>query len=317
MDLMSNMHVSVVICTRNRAEQLKEALKSWLSVQTRLPWELIVLDNASTDNTRAVIEGAEIPCRYLYGEQIGLGAGRDFAWRQARGKFVLFTDDDCYPAPDLIDAVSEAFEDFPDTGCVGGRIMLHNPDHARVTIKEATLPETLPPHSFIKAGVLHGANMSFPKAVLEDIGGIDSHLGAGTPFPCEDVDAIARVSWAGYDVRYDPRPCVSHDHGRVAADVPALRKSYDRGRGAYYAKFIAQDRTSNAYTKAWARQSSLTNFSTFVREVRSGLNYLLRHGSIVQLLRFSWVSAKIGLRHFVRRLFGKLRMLTKQVTGRV
>ena len=104
------IEVSVVICTRNRHDQLEETLDSLTKLQSSFPWEAIILDNASTDRTKEVIKAFEEICpnaHYAYEAQRGLGAARDTAWRSTRGKIVAFTDDDCILPADYIDRVVE------------------------------------------------------------------------------------------------------------------------------------------------------------------------------------------------------------------
>ena len=131
--------VSIIICTRNRAKSLGGTIKSLTQIKSGYEWEAILVDNASTDNTTQVFKenwdcGGRF--RYLRVDQVGLGAARDAAWRQARGRIISFTDDDCYLAPDYVDRVVEAFTAHPEVGCVGGRILLYDPQDARVTIDE-------------------------------------------------------------------------------------------------------------------------------------------------------------------------------------
>ena len=104
---------------------------------------------------------------------------------------IALTDDDCYVAEDYVDAVLAAFDGRPDVGVLGGRILLFDPDDARVTIDERDHPVEMAPHSFVVAGAIKGANLSFRREALQKIGGFDPGLGAGTPFPCEDIDAVA------------------------------------------------------------------------------------------------------------------------------
>src|SRR5207247_5578543 len=68
----STVNASVILCTHNRATLLRRALESLadLDVPSGLAWELLVVDNNSTDDTRAIVEQeraeARLPCRYLY-----------------------------------------------------------------------------------------------------------------------------------------------------------------------------------------------------------------------------------------------------------
>src|SRR5262245_764893 len=119
--------VSIVICTRNRAPQLRGMLDSLMAMRTERPWEAILVDNGSTDGTAEVIRHAaakEPRIRYVREQRIGLGAARDRGWREAQSDLLSFTDDDCYVAEDYVDAVVAAFHGRPDVGVVGGRILL-------------------------------------------------------------------------------------------------------------------------------------------------------------------------------------------------
>jgi GT2 family glycosyltransferase len=259
-DSTTEIEVSIVICTRNRASRLSGTLGSLRALRTRHAYEVIWVDNVSTDNTAAVLKSelADDPtARYVLGERIGLGAARNVGWKASRGNIVAFTDDDCYPSPDYVDAMVAAFSDYPDVGVIGGRILLYNPQHARITIEEGQSPHMFPRRSFLRAGLLQGANIAFRRAALEAIDGIDPELGAGTPFPCEDIDAVTAVLWAGFDARFDPRPVVQHDHGRIEADVPSLLRSYDRGRGSFFAKYILRSDTRAVYIVRWLRSAWL------------------------------------------------------------
>jgi glycosyltransferase involved in cell wall biosynthesis len=269
-----------VICTRNRARRLPQTLGALAQIRSELDWELLLVDNGSDDDTAEVILRAD-NCggrlRYLFAPIPGLGAARDVAWRNARGRIIAFSDDDCYPAPDFVDAVWDAFKRRPE-GCIGGRILLYDPMDYPVTIDERTQPTTLPPRSFVPAGELQGANLSLRREVLEAIGGVDPAFGAGTRFPCEDVDVVAAASWAGYSVGFDPGPVVHHHHGRRAADLQALRAAYDRGRGAYFAKYLLRTDSRPTYARAWLKQTigsrNPRDALRLIRECRAASAYL-------------------------------------------
>ena len=264
------------------------------AVRSERAWELLLIDNASTDETRQILNAAagDFPdARVETVTAIGLGAARDAAWRMAKGGIVLFTDDDCYVAPDIVDATLEAFAKHPKTGLIGGRILLHDPSDYPVTIDERTDAEMIAPYSFAPPGTLQGANFAFRRSALEAIGGIDTMLGAGTPFPCEDIDAVAACLWAGIPGRFDPTMVVRHHHGRKAADFPTLMGGYDRGRGAYFAKYMLRPDSRAAYLSGWMRER-------FSAPTRSDLAALLRElGSALRYLRArrAWAALLVGL----------------------
>lgn len=279
--VISLVQLSIVICSRNRAPLLTPMLDALREVRTERSWEVLLIDNASTDDTRAILDSfaAERPhARAETVAAIGLGAARDAAWRMAKGDIILFSDDDCYVAPDIVDATLAAFAAHPDVGLLGGRILLHDADDYPVTIDRRAEPEDILPFRFAPPGTLQGANLAFRRSTLEAIGGIDPTFGAGTPFPCEDIDAVAASLWAGIPGRFEPSVVVRHHHGRKAADYPALMRSYDKGRGAYYAKYLLRRDSRLAYLRGWLdgtfRNIHRGNLATLRRELVSAMRYL-------------------------------------------
>jgi len=277
--------VTIVVCTRNRGARLHLALDALAGINSRHEWDVLMVDNASTDQTADVIKsytGLGDRLSYAMAEEVGLGAARDFAWRLARGEILAFTDDDCYPAPDFVDAVVDVFSRRGDVGLVGGRILLFDPNDVPMAVDPRDVPQDHTPRAYLETASFHGANMAIRKAVLERVGGFDRRMGAGTPFPCEDIDVAAAVSWAGYTTRFDPRPVVYHHHGRREADLAALWKGYDKGRGAYYAKYIMRRDSRLTYLRGWGKRllqhSGFWDLVQFTRELKSGYAFCLRAG---------------------------------------
>jgi glycosyltransferase involved in cell wall biosynthesis len=302
----NSLDLSFIVCTRNRCAKLPGILKSFAALKTNHAWEVLFVDNASTDDTAGVINGADDlggRLKYLRVDRIGLGAARDASWRQAQGRIIAFTDDDCYLAEDYADALLAVYQTHPDVGCVSGRILLYDPTDARMTINEATIPVTTPPYRFVEAGTLQGANISFRRAVLETIGGFDPDFGAGTPFPCEDIDAAAATVWSGFAARFDPAPVVWHHHGRKDSDIKTVVQGYDRGRGAYYAKYVLRPDSRNAYLRGWwditMHRQGIYGIAILARELRSGYAYL-RHR---QANAFIVAAAPVAAAFFVLVIF--------------
>ena len=272
--------LSIVICTRNRAKSLGGIINSLTQIESDYEWEAIFVDNASTDGTMQVFKdtgdyGGRF--RYLQVDKVGLGAARDAGWRQAHGRIISFTDDDCYLAPNYVNKVVEAFSAHPEVGCVGGRILLYDPQDARMTIEERSVPFEIRPFHFVMAGELQGANLSFRFEVLERVNGFDTDLGAGTKFPCEDIDIVASTLWAGFPARFEPGPVVFHHHGRKWTEVDKIVADYDRGRGAYYAKYILRRDTRREYIINWWRRANafyyLSTLRRLFREFTSAAAY--------------------------------------------
>jgi GT2 family glycosyltransferase len=200
-----------------------------------------------------------------------------------------------------VDSLIRIFEDDPNIGFLGGRILLFDTLDYGITIQESQQRRDFRPSTFIAPGEVHGANMAFKRTALERIGGFNERLGAGTPFPIEDIDAAAAALWAGIPGVYDPRAVVYHHHGRRSErEAQKLMRSYDAGRGAYYTKYILRRDSRSEYARAWIRsikynweRSLRTYFRAFLRgrlprrrsfhwqslrELSSGLRFALQHG---------------------------------------
>ena len=249
--------ISLIICTRNRCAALRRCIDAVSKTVAAMRWQIVVVDNGSTDATAEYLAGlphhiSGVPVTLIYESRQGLAIARNAGWRASSGNIIAFTDDDCYVAADFIHSVARVFSDSPDVGFIGGRILLHDPSDQKITILDHAQRRAFESRSFIAPGAISGANMAFRRRTLEMIGGFDERMGAGTPFPCEDIDAAAAALWLGIPGAYDPGPTVFHAHGRKTdAEVRALRHAYEGG-GSYYVKRILNRQSRSLYLKAWA-----------------------------------------------------------------
>jgi cellulose synthase/poly-beta-1,6-N-acetylglucosamine synthase-like glycosyltransferase len=209
-------------------------------------WELIIVDNGSTDDTAIIVQNfinsESIKAKYVFEPRPGLANAHNGGLAMAQGDIVAFTDDDCYPAPDFLTRVYSVFETDSSLGYITGRIMLHDPADFAITVNESPSPLFLPGGAFLRAGIVQGANMAFRRSVLQEIGGFDPLFGPGSMFNAEDTDAAARACAKGWSGRYCPEAIVRHHHRRKASDVGRLWKSYGIGIGAYHMKLLLNER---------------------------------------------------------------------------
>lgn len=124
------MDVTVAICTYNGANRVPEVLDH-LNVQEHvdsIEWEVLVVDNNSTDNTQDVVEahlgrvGKRAPLRYVCEKQVGKSNAMRRAVEEARGKWIAFLDDDNLPAPDWVVSVFQFGRKHPRAGIFGGQV---------------------------------------------------------------------------------------------------------------------------------------------------------------------------------------------------
>jgi glycosyltransferase involved in cell wall biosynthesis len=240
------MKLSIIIASYNRAESLLEFLQelSHQVPQDGMDWEVVIVDNNSTDGTKSAIAPVveENPKRYRYllesrqGKSIALNTGL----RAASGEVLVFTDDDCIPDPKWLATIAWEFASDPSLAVLGGRVELFDKQDRPVTIRnfpERTLIESRD-QLFL---FLIGANMAIRRKVLDSVGEFDPFLGPGSRIGAvmEDLDLLYRVFREKFKIVYSPDVLVYHNHGRTTdAQIQALNHRYVVGRGAFYCKHI-------------------------------------------------------------------------------
>jgi len=120
------MLFTVAICTRNRADSLKRALSSLDSaLKPDCEWELLIIDNGSTDETHSVVTefAGRLPIRYEMEQHAGLSNARNRAVACARGDYIIWTDDDVMVDQAWLTAYVDAFKRWPDVCIFGGKIV--------------------------------------------------------------------------------------------------------------------------------------------------------------------------------------------------
>lgn len=230
-DDTDGVDVSVVISTYNRASLLATCLEALGAQQVTetTRWEVIVVDNNSSDHTPAVVAkasaGWSTPVRYLFEGRQGVAFGRNTGVEHARGRLVAFTDDDVVPAEDWIETLLNLCRDH-QADVLGGRVM---PRWAAPVPPWVTrwLEERQYRHTHL--GILaHGeptrircdtsyppiwtANAAIARHAFLELGGFDTRLGRikDKLYGGEDTDLVRRAVARGLRVFYDPRLTVWH-----------------------------------------------------------------------------------------------------------
>ncbi len=218
------LDITVILCTYNRCEDLPGVLETIAKSEmaTSITWEVLVVDNNSTDQTRDVVEGF---ChlypgrfRYLFEPKAGKSYGLNTGVANAFGEVLAFVDDDVTVEPTWLQNLTSELH-HGDWAGAAGRIL---------PAQKFTPPPWLPPSNF---PILYahfdlgdqpsrlscppyGANMAFRREMFGKYGGFRTDLGPGpdpeTPRPNEDTEFGRRLMAAGEKLRYEPSAVVYH-----------------------------------------------------------------------------------------------------------
>jgi len=205
-----SLAVSIVICSYNRRDDLAACLAA-------LPWdrleargaEVIVVEDGCTDDTAAMVRQDFSMVRLLTDEpNQGPSYCRNRGAAAARGRLLLFLDDDAIPAPDWLDAMLAADD---GQALLGGRILDLEGGREQGGPAYSTFIGKRLPCAPEKATVGATANLGVPRKCFEEIGGFDLDL----PYYFEDSDLCIRARKAGYGFRYVPGAVVRHKGNEV------------------------------------------------------------------------------------------------------
>lgn len=244
-DIPATAPVSVIVCTRNRALQLQKCLSMLTQLLCR-PEEIIVVDNAPSDDSSEKVVARFKDIMYVREPRAGLDIARNTGVKQANCAVVAFADDDVVVHPLWIYQVTKSFEQ-PGIAAMTGLVIASELSTEAQLIFEKHwsfnrgftdkkygtdfLQETLrkgPPVWNIGAG----ANMAFRKDVFEKVGYFDELLDVGAAGCSGDSEMWFRILVNGYNIHYNPRAIVFHEHRR---ELNALQKQiyyYMRGHAA-------------------------------------------------------------------------------------
>ena len=215
--------ISAVICTYNRADYLGKAIQSLVDQSLdKDQYEIIVVNNRSTDHTEDVVckDFAHVTNLHYFYEPIqGLSQARNTGTDKAQGKYIAFLDDDAIACDKWLERIADAFENSDvKLGSVGGKIdpIWEVPRPAWLSDEVLLLltvldwfdkPTILKPQFW-----LAGANIAFPKFLLEEMGGFQVALGRKGNNLLSNEETVMRqdIESAGYKCLYDPAIYVQH-----------------------------------------------------------------------------------------------------------
>lgn len=237
--------ITVVICTRDRADALRACLAS-LPAQTRRPDQVVVVDNASRDDGATCAAARDAGADYVREDRPGLDVARNRGIAAATGDLIAFTDDDVRLHPRWLERLAAAF-DAPAVMAVTGLVLpaaletpaqLHFERHwgfgrgYRPIDYGAAFFAADRDHGCPVWQIGAGASMAFRREAFDRVGGFDERLDVGAAGCSGDSELWHRVLTQGYVCRYEPAAVAFHTHRRDEAALARQIRAYMRGHAA-------------------------------------------------------------------------------------
>jgi glucosyl-dolichyl phosphate glucuronosyltransferase len=300
------MKFSIIIPTINRSASLRITIESLLALNyPPRDYEILIVDNGSKDNTRAVAEAAiesnvESQIKYYYEPVPGLLSGRHRGAFESRGDILIYVDDDIETDSHWLEAISEAFED-PEVHLVGGKNLPKYKSTTPVWLDAFWYRDGALSQCFYLSLVdfgdqlaeidplyVWGLNFSIRKETLFELGGfnpdtvpksLQSYQGDG------DTGLAWKVKAAGYKVIYQPTALVYHI-------VPNDRLNLDYFKERMYFAGVSDSyttiRRNGCMRFDWRTQAPFSQIKRLYRRIASRFS-ADPYAEIKQRVREGWL----------------------------
>ena len=217
--------LTAIICTYNRARYVGKLLESIAANDlAKTEYELLLVDNNCTDNTREVCEAfaaahSDVIFRYTTESEQGLSAAKNRGIKEAKGDIIVYIDDDALVDPWYLRTYAEWFATHPETMACGGPIE---------PLYETSEPDWMTPYTkalltawmnygekvreYPRGRYPGGGNAAYRKEVFEQVGGFNTALGrkGGNLMGSEEKDIFDKMHTLNMQILYLPEPVLHH-----------------------------------------------------------------------------------------------------------
>jgi glycosyltransferase involved in cell wall biosynthesis len=263
---MSQLQIAAIICTHNREQYLGAAIDSLLN-QNYQNYEILIVDNGSSDRTREVVEArlSHPRLKYVYEPVLGLSVARNRGAKETTAPILAYLDDDAEASPQWLQVIAEAYQNNEKLAIAGGKVTLLLPE-------TVVLPNWISPSMAGSLGAYdlgaeivyiqqanltpRGLNYSIRRTFLEAIGGFDPNLGrVGTNLLSNEELFMTELALEqGWQVAYLPEAVVAHN---VAPErlKPGwfLRRSWWQGISECYREDLAGNKGIGQFQRGGER----------------------------------------------------------------
>lgn len=221
---MPDIQISAIICTHNRDTYLGAAIDSLLAQDFAADFEVIVVDNNSSDRTREVVEqrACNPRLKYIFEPTTGLSVARNTGAKAASAEIIAYLDDDAVASDRWLQVLYSAYQSHPKLAIAGGKVTL-------------LWPPNIQPPKWLSSGLSgnlgaydlgnsivyiqqpgltpRGLNYSIRRSFLAEIGGFDPHLGrvGKNLLSNEELQMTEFALGRGWQVAYLPEALVAHN----------------------------------------------------------------------------------------------------------
>jgi glycosyltransferase involved in cell wall biosynthesis len=275
---MRDMQISAIICTHNRDSYLGAAIDSVLSQEFSDDFEVIVVDNSSSDRTSEVVKQrmADSRLKYIYEPTIGLSVARNTGARVASADILAYLDDDAVASPQWLDSLYSAYQHNSRIAIAGGKVtLLWAAGVKPPKWLSSGLAANLGAYDLGDTAIAiqtpgltpRGLNYSIRRQFLTEIGGFDPHLGriGKNLLSNEELQMTEFALQRGWEVYYLPKALVAHN---VAPE--RLHPSWFLNRGWWQG-------ISECYREQLAGKAGVSQLLTGGEKFFRGLYKALKH----------------------------------------
>ncbi len=288
--------VSIIIPNWNGAAHLPTCLRA-LMAQTYQPLEVLLVDNASTDASLALVARNYPAVRLLpQTRNLGFTGACNAGLRAGQGEVLILLNNDTEAAPDWLAEVMAAFARYPQAGSVASKMLLFDRRDTLHAAGDLFRRDGTPGNrgvwqrdtdQYAEGPVFsaNGGSAAYRRALLDDIGLLDD----GFYFSLEDVDLGWRAQLRGWPCIYAPRAVVYH---KLSATGGGTTHSYYNGRNFLY--ILAKDVPGDLWRRYWPRmlRAQLRITLDALRAWRGREARARLRGQLAGLLRFPRVLAQ-------------------------
>lgn len=282
---------TVAIPTYNgesRLPELLERLENQLNTE-HFSWEIIVVDNNSTDNTAAVVRSYQSKWRiaatlkYYFEPQQGAAYARQRAVKEASGSFIGFLDDDNYPSPTWVRSAWDFGKNHPKAGAYGsqvwGEFEVEPPENfEKIACFLAITKRGAQPHRYEPAMKMlpPGAGLVVRKqAWCQNVpkNQVLNHLGREALLASEDLEVVLHIQLGGWEIWYNPEMQIYHQ-------IPAWRLQKEYLLRLFRCVGLSRHHLRMLRTQPWHRP--LASLGYIVNDLRKIIFHWLKYRGAIK-----------------------------------